>query len=275
MTKFLRGPASRRFVQMTVAGVLFSFASTACTSGTTDDVPPAAAASPTESEVLGTSGDDSKALGKNESPEAVEPTEEEPGPGYELIGASQYTMTTTTRSDGFEQVATMTLYPAIPGQDAARVQSAWEAVGGSGRFPCDDASVGTGQKITTPTSIFAVGTLFIENRTAEYGDGGIMWQFTAGMPMDPKYFAMGFGFSSGSSCRSLYGFQPIKPTWNSAKWGPVPVIVAYSGLVTPSNPEGDFGYIDERPIFVFSPTVEIVDQNGDPVDVIKLVPAAS
>jgi len=173
---------------------------------------------------------------------------------------------TKTNSEGYKQVAKLTIYPAIPGKNKQSVQSAWAAIGGKDSFPCDDQAGldgNTGIAIETKTSVFAVGTLQITNETPDFGSGNLVWDFidAGGVVADAKHDAMGFGFSNGSQCSSLSSGTWTKPNFTSATWGPVPILIAYSGVVTPKTPNGDFAYVGSHPLGEFNDAT-IVDSAG-------------
>lgn len=133
-------------------------------------------------------------------------------------------MTVTKKDDkSYSEVGQLTIYPAILGRDSDLVQRAWEAVGGTGGFPCDNASgldMLTGVSISTHESVYAVGTLTITNETADFDSSDMRWDFAAGLPADGKHFAMGFGLSNGSECDSLDGGTLTSPNVTGPTLGP-------------------------------------------------------
>lgn len=162
-------------------------------------------------------------------------------PGSKTYHATQKT------ADGYQQSMTLTVYPAIPGRDLPVLNAAWTGVGGTGDVPCLDAAglnMTTGVSIPTQTSVYAVGTLAIENETPDFGGGDITWDF-AGSPANN--FAMGFGYSNGAECDSLWSGTLTRPKWTGPSWGPVPIVIAYGNVVNPNHPEGDYAKIATEP----------------------------
>ncbi|MFC1418428.1 hypothetical protein [Streptacidiphilus cavernicola] len=200
-------------------------------------------------------------------------------PAVSVLPPGQQTyQATQTTGDGYKQTMSLTLHPAIPGRDLAVLKAAWSAVGGIGPVPCLDASDISGTTVVTiPThsSVYAVGTLTITNNTADFGSGGMRWDFI--VPGLSYGAAMGFGYSDGPECDGLDSGTLTSPHWTHDTWGPVPVVVAYGDIVNPNHPDGDYSTVAKAPLQLLDTgTLQTlaITSGGTPVTTIAIVPAS-
>ena len=126
---------------------------------------------------------------------------------------------TGTADDGQQVRATLRLSGLMAATDP-QLQAAWAGVGGSGPLPCD---------LDPQRDAAFVGTVQFDNLSPGFTPD---LTFSAVLPLDRGSF--GFETSSGGKCESR-----LRPTWQDASWGPVPVTVWIPDYYTPAAPQGD------------------------------------
>ena len=146
------------------------------------------------------------------------------------------------QGNGFKQTLTITMGPVILGTNTALLTSQWASVGGTGKNPCIDANPSgtgfSGPVLESKLAGFAFGTLTIVNDSPDFPAKPYAYSFSLDANSGD---AIGFGYSDGAKCVSIYGSDSrVNPAWGtSAKWGPVPVVVAIRDLLSPAFPKGD------------------------------------
>lgn len=186
-------------------------------------------------------------------PETVEPVETPtPTAVTEAPGPMETYVITQAGEDGYSQTATLELGPVVPYSQASSIEAAWAAVGGQGPIPCIDADP-DGDGLTNPlrseTAGFAFGTLEIVNNAPDFPAEDLIWRFNRGRQGSVTQSAVGLGYSDGGSCSDLVvAGAMIRPSWRSASWGPVPIVVTIADYLTPNAPEGDSAVLESAPL---------------------------
>lgn len=180
-----------------------------------------------------------------EEPREASAAEAVPGPTATYV-------VTQASEDGYSQTGTLQLGPVIPFSDTAAIDAAWAAAGGEGPVPCVDANP-DGDGLTNPmrseVAGFAFGTLSFTNNVPDFPAQDLIWKFERGSQGAVTQSAVGIGYSDGPTCTDLVvAGARVRPTWRSANWGPVPIVVTVADFLSPNTPDGDQAVLDSAPL---------------------------